>query len=152
VCNKFVKGGSGLGSRGRKSIAELMITDSSTGIINRPDAPYDLTDIESDEWRAIVSSMPPEHFARIHYPMLSQLCRHIVAARRVAQMVEQCARQKKLNRVEFASLLALQAAESAAIIRLCRSMRLTQQSIYRADATGRLRPTAMLKAPWEPDD
>jgi len=106
-------------------MTELM-SDGSTSVIQRPDAPYTLTDAESDEWRAIVSSMPPEHFARTHYPMLTQLCRHIVASRRVAQLIEAVCKQKKLNRAELASLLALQAAESSAIIRLCRSMRLTQ--------------------------
>ena len=64
-----------VGSRGRKSMTDLMI-DGSTSVIQRPDAPYDLTDAGADEWRAIVASMPPEHFARIHYPMLTQLCRH----------------------------------------------------------------------------
>jgi hypothetical protein len=129
-----------------------MITDTSAAITQRADAPYDLTDVESDEWRAIVASMPPEHFARIHYPMLSQLCRHVVASRRIAQLIEQCAKQKKLNRLEFASLLAMQAVESSAIIRLCRSMRLTQQSTKRSDATKQLRPVGIMKAPWEPDD
>jgi hypothetical protein len=108
-----------------------MIVDDP-GIIQRPDAPYNLTDVESDEWRAIVASMQPDYFARSHYPMLSQLCRHIVASNRVAQLIESVCKQKKLNRVELASLLALQAAESSAIVRLSRSMRLTQQSVYRA--------------------
>ena len=140
-----------MGSRGRKSITDLMI-DGSTSVIQRPDAPSTLTDAEADEWRAIVASMPPEHFARIHYPMLTQLCRHVVASRRIAQLIEAVCKQKKLNRAELASLLALQAAESSAIIRLCRSMRLTQQSIYKANNTGKLRPVGMMKAPWDPDD
>jgi hypothetical protein len=110
-------------------MTDLMI-DGSTTVIQRPDAPYDLTDEESDEWRAIVASMPADHFARTHYPMLTQLCRHTVASRRVAQLVQQCIKQKKFNRIEYASLLAMHAAESAAIIRLCRSMRLTQQSSW----------------------
>lgn len=139
-----------MGFRGRKSIADLMISDGPNGVINRPDAPYTLTDPEADEWRAIVASMPPEHFARTHYPMLTQLCRHIVASRRVAQLIESVCKQKKLNRAELASLLALQAAESSAIIRLCRSMRLTQQSVIRADATKQLRGRRVTN-PWDPE-
>jgi hypothetical protein len=136
-----------VGRRGPKSLADVMVAESPAGILNRPDAPYDLTDVEADEWRAIVASMPPEHFARIHYPMLAQLCRHVVASRRVSQLIEHCCKQKKFDRAEYASLSNMQASESAAIIRLCRSMRLTQQSIYRANATGQLRPTAMIDAP-----
>jgi len=136
-----------LGKRGPKSIADLMIADGPNGVIaSRPDAPYTLTDAEADEWRAIVASMPPEHFARTHYPMLTQLCRHKVASNRVAQLIEAVCRQNKLNRAEYASLLAMQATETSAIIRLRRSMRLTQQSIYRADSA-KHRPVAMIKAP-----
>jgi hypothetical protein len=110
-----------------------MIADGPDGVVgSRPDAPYDLIDAAADEWRAIVASMPPEHFSRSHYPMLTQLWRHIVASRRIAQLIEAVRKAKKLNRVELASLLAMQAVESSAIIRLCRSMRLTQQSVIRA--------------------
>jgi hypothetical protein len=73
----------------------MINADGSTAVVSRADAPYDLTDEESDEWRAIVASMPAEHFARIHYPMLTQLCRHTGAARRVAQLIRQCVKQKK---------------------------------------------------------
>jgi len=139
-----------LGSRGRKSIADLMI-DGSTAVIQRPDAPYTLTDAEADEWRAIVASMPPEHFARIHYPMLTQLCRHKVQSDRVAQLIEAVCKQKKVCRAEYAALLAMQAVETSAIIRLQRSMRLTHQALYRAESA-KPRPVAMVKAPWDPDD
>jgi hypothetical protein len=54
-----------------------MISDGPNGVIgNRPDAPYDLADAGAEVWRAIVASMPAEHFAPSHYPMLTQLCRH----------------------------------------------------------------------------
>jgi len=132
-------------------MSELMI-DGSTSVIQRPDAPYTLTDAEADEWRAIVASMQPEHFSRVHYPMLTQLCRHKVQSDRIGQLIEKCAtKNKAFNRAEYASLLAMQATETSSIIRLMRSMRLTQQSLYRGE-TAKLRPAAMIKAPWEPDD
>jgi|SRR6266566_73531 len=129
----------------------MMVIDDTSAIATRPDAPYNLTDAEADEWRAIVSSMPPEHFARSHYPMLTQLCRHKMQSDRIAQLVEATCKQKKLNRCEYASLLAMQAVETSAIIRLERSMRLTHQALYRGE-TAKLRPVAMVKAPWEKDD
>jgi hypothetical protein len=140
-----------LGKRGPKSMSELMISDGPNGIINRPDAPYTLTDAEADEWKAVVASMPPEHFARIHYSMLTQLCRHKVQSDRIGQLIEAVCKQKKLNQVEYDHLLTMQARETSSIIRLMRSMRLTQQSLYRGE-TAKLRPVAMVKAPWEPDD
>lgn len=131
-----------------------MITDSPAGIINRPDAPYDLTDEEADEWRAVVASMPADHFARSHYPILAQYCRHVIASRRIAQLVERCCKNsKKFDREELKELLKMQATESLAIMRLARSMRLTHQAIYKANATGALRPVqSMAKAPWDKDD
>ena len=138
-----------MGTRGRPSMASLMVPDSSE-FIQRPDAPYDLTDEQAEEWRAIVGTMDPGHFMRGNYPLLAQLCRHIVNARRLAQLIEQCAKQKKLNRVEFASLLAMQAVESSAIIRLCRSMRLTQQAVKRLETT-RHPKGERVKKPWDPE-
>jgi hypothetical protein len=66
-----------MGARGRKSMAALMVPENPAEIIRRPEAPDDLTDEQSEEWCAIVSTMPPEHFMRGNYPLLSQLCRHI---------------------------------------------------------------------------
>jgi hypothetical protein len=74
-------------------------------------------------------------FMRGNYALLSQYCRHVVAARRVAQLINLAAKEKEFDRKEFGALLQLQATESAAITRLLRSMRLTQQSVLRAETT-----------------
>ena len=127
-------------------MAELMVSEDRAEIIRRPEAPYDLTDEQSEEWHAIVNTMPADHFMRGNYPLLAQLCRHIVSARRVAHLVERVANEKVLDLKELSALLQLQAAESASITRLSRSMRLTQQSIMRAETTRH--PTAQLARPW----
>lgn len=137
-----------MGDRGRKSIAALSVTSSPLESVQRPDAPYDLTDVEADEWRAIVSSLPADWFDRGNFPLLTQLCRHVSAARRVAQLIEQAAASKDFDRKEFIELLARQEAESRAISALLRSMRLTQQSIMRAETAKR--PKASRK-PWDAD-
>ena len=143
-----------MGRRGPKSMADLLIADSPAGIVNRPDAPYDFTDEESDVWRTVVNSMLADHFAPSHYPILAQYCRHVIASRRIAQLVERCCENtKKFNREELKELLKMQATESLANMRLARSMRLTHQAIYKANATGALRPVQVLaKAPWDKDD
>lgn len=136
--------------RGRRSMSELMIAEGPNGVIGeRPDAPYDLGDLEADEWRAIVAAMPSGYFARTHYPMLTQLCRHIVASRRIDQLIATCCRKKKFDREEYASLLKIQSRESVMIVRLQRSMRLTQSSVMHRTATKQLRPESQLiDAPW----
>ena len=138
-----------MGTRGRPSMASLMVPDSSE-FIQRPDAPYDLTDEQAEEWRAIVGTMDPGHFMRGNYPLLAQLCRHIVNARRLAQLIEQCAKEKDFDRKEFGILLQLEATESAAIMRLSRSMRLTQQAVKRLETT-RHPKGERVKNPWDPE-
>jgi len=130
-------------------MASLMVPDSSE-FIQRPDAPYDLTDEQAEEWRAIVGTMDPGHFMRGNYPLLAQLCRHIVNARRLAQLIEQCAKEKDFDRKEFGVLLQLEATESAAILRLSRSMRLTQQAVKRLETT-RHPKGERVKNPWDPE-
>jgi DNA-binding phage protein len=59
-------------------------------------------------------------------------------------MMPECMR--KIDHAQLASFHAMQAVESTNIIRLARSMRLTHQTIYRADST-KHRP--VLPAPWQ---
>jgi hypothetical protein len=123
----------------------------------RPDAPYHLNDDEAEEWRAIVSSMPVGHFARCHYSMLEQLCRHNVAARWVGGLIVTLRKQKKIDPQRLAQLLTLQDRETKTIVYLMRSMRLTQQSVYRA-VSKNIRPLqvadsdALINQPWEDDE
>ena len=139
-----------VGVRGRKSIAELLVAETPAEVVRRPGPPYDLTVEQSEEWRAIGSTMPADHFMRGNYPLLSQLCRHIVSSRRIAQLIEQVANKKVLDLKELTALHQLQAAESASITRLSRSMRLTQQSIMRAETTKH--PKVQTKLPWDREE
>ena len=141
-----------MGRRGRMSMSELMVPAGVVmEIAQRPDAPYELTDQEAEEWRAIVLAMPPDHFARCNFPLLVQLCRHIVASRRVAQLAETAASKRDFDRREYMILLQMQATESAAIMRLSRSMRLTQQALKRPELAC-LRPVNLTPPPWEDHD
>jgi predicted chitinase len=87
---------------------------------------------------------------RGNYALLTQYCRHVIAARRIAQLIEQVAKQKDLDRRELASLLAQQSQESLAIGRLLRSMRLSQQSIMRAETTRH--PMGQTRRPWDREE
>jgi hypothetical protein len=87
---------------------------------------------------------------RGNYPLLAQLCRHVVNARRVAQLIEEAAKEKEFDRREYMILLQMQATESAAIMRLSRSMRLTQRAVKRAETTKH--PLGQTKRPWDPEE
>ena len=137
--------------RGRVSMAELMVPDNPTEIIQRPDAPYELNDEEADEWRSIVQTMPADHFMRGNFPLLVQLCRHIVSSRRVAQLISAAVKAKPFDARAYGQLLIMQSTESAAIMRLSRSMRLTQQSVMRPETTKHPK-NKFARAPWDRGD
>ena len=137
--------------RGRKSAAALLVGPIK---IDRLEPPYTLTDAEVVIWRMITAAMPSDHFAPSHIPLLTQLCRHVVASDRVSMLIEAICKARKLSTTELQSLLATQSAESSAIVRIMRSLRLTPQSLYRAE-TAKLRPLLTSpRPPWHrsPDD
>lgn len=138
-----------MAKRGRKSTASLatVTKESLIEAIPRPDAPYDLTDEQSEEWRAVVNRLPAEWFPRETWALLSQYCRHIVNARRVAQLVGQAEHRKNLDVAEYDKLLAMQEREGRAICALARAMRLTQQTSY---DKSKKKPLQVRK-PWEAD-
>lgn len=133
-------------------MAELL-TPALPDLQATADAPYDLGDEEATVWRSIVSAMPPNYFARSHYPMLAQLCRHVVASRRLDQMAANMLRKKNMKIADYDRLLKMQARESGWIMRLQRSMRLTHMSIS-VNAHKKLTPLApkAQKAPWTDEE
>lgn len=133
--------------RGRASAASLAIAAPSiVETIARPDAPYDLTDEQSEEWWAVVNRMPADWFPRETHGMLAQYCRHVVAARRVAQLVKAAESEKTLDIENYDRLLKMQEREGRAISSLATRMRISQQATVRAEQARK--PTEMEK-PWE---
>lgn len=114
-------------------------------------APYTLTDAETEIWERITASMPSDHFSPGNAPVLSQLCRHIAASDKVAMLIEMVTKKKPFNPDHFAILLRSQVAESTVINRLARSMRLTQQALYRGELV-RNRPINSVPPPWVRED
>jgi hypothetical protein len=78
--------------------------------------------------------MPADHFTPANYHLLTQLCRHVVEGRRIAQLIK-AYRKARLS-------------ESSIIQRLSCSMRLTQQSNFHQSR--RLPgPTISNRNPWD---
>jgi len=75
------------GQRGRRSAAALTVVPLGEAV-PRQRAPAELTRDEARVWDGIVSAEPADWFSGSTRPILAQYCRHIIAARRVAGMIE----------------------------------------------------------------
>jgi hypothetical protein len=137
-----------MGTRGRKSIASLsVISSAGMEITRRPDPPNELSDEQAAEWRAIVNRMPATWFSRETQPLLAQYCRHIVAARRVHQLVTALEADEDLDFKAWADALKLQQRESSILCSLATKMRISQQSTYdKGKAKG---GSAAARKPWD---
>ena len=134
--------------RGRVSAAALsVVTPATVERLARPQPPSELSSEQGDEWRAIVARLPAEWFTRETHAMLAQYCRHVVAARRVAQLIDAEEAKSSLDVESYDRLLKMQDREGRALSSLATRMRITQHSTY--DKTKR-KPLAA-PAPWKPE-
>jgi hypothetical protein len=146
--------------RGRKSATALEVT-GAVELIERADAPYDLTDEEAGEWRAIVDGRPASYFPKETHAMLADYCRHVCKARRIAGMIQaleaavrESAQDEGKTAVEAMlgaigavdKLYAMAERETRAIASLATKMRFSQQTNIRADAA---QPPKATRKPWE---
>jgi hypothetical protein len=134
-------------TRGRDSSAsrEIAHVTGPVETVPRPDAPYDLTDEQSQEWWAIINRMPADWFPRETHPMLAQLCRHIVRARRLAHLLNEAEKAEGFDVKEYRDLLRSEEEQSRAIAALSTKMRISQQTTY---DKSKKKPTSG-KNPWE---
>jgi chaperone required for assembly of F1-ATPase len=112
--------------------------------VQRPDAPYDLTDEQSAEWWAVVDRMPADWFPRETHALLAQYCRHVVAARRVSQLVA-AEEAGDLDLSQYDQLLKMQEREGRALSSLATRLRITQQSTL----TAKTKKPPSVRKPWE---
>lgn len=133
--------------RGKKSAAAA--AETALTVISRPDAPLDLTPEQTDEWLAIVDSLPADWFQRETWPILSQYARHIVASRRVSQLIDAEMAQHEIDLGRLDKLLAMQARETAALKAAATSMRLTQQSTWNAKSGDTAKQKRTVKRLWD---
>jgi hypothetical protein len=132
--------------RGRDSAAANEIAAiGKLETVQRPDAPYDLTDEQVDEWRAVVARLPADWFTRETHALLAQYCRHVVRARRIAQLIDQAEKSDPFDVKEYRDLLRSEEEQSRAIASLATRMRLTQQTTY---DKSKKKPASGRK-PWE---
>lgn len=122
-----------MGTRGRVSAAALsIIGPGNVEVIPRPQPPDDLTDDQAHEWRAIVNRLPADWFPRETHGMLAAYCRHVVAARKVADLIRAAEGDEETDIGNYDRLLKMQEREGRAISSLATRMRISQQSKYEA--------------------
>jgi hypothetical protein len=129
--------------RGRRSAASLLVVPAAVEQIPRQRPPAELTREQAAIWNAIVRAEPADWFPAPTRPVLVQYCRHIVAARRAAEMIKALeASIAEMSAVdganqfaitlsaseEFDRLLKMQERESRVIASLATKMRITQQA------------------------
>jgi hypothetical protein len=136
-----------MGNRGRKSADSLLIAASPIQSVERQRPPHELTDEEVEVWASVVACEPADWFSASTRPLLAQYCRHVVQARRVAELIERATGDPNLDVRDYQRLLHMQDVESKAIMLLATKMRLCQQSTTNHRGNPKRQSTA--KNPWE---
>lgn len=152
-----------MATRGRRSLAAL--TTSPVERIDRLPPPIYLSKEQKAEWIEIVNTMPAEHFMRGNQGLLEQYCCHMVTARHLNMMINHAEsstkkyastpkgrREKAADARFLLSMYKQQKEESLCISRLLTCMRLTQQSIKRAETTKHPKGGRRNAKPWEEDE
>lgn len=132
----------------RTSAAALTVVtpDGEITCESRAFPPAELTDEQRAEWLAVVNRLPADWFPRETHGMLAQYCRHVVAARRISQLIQAFESQDKLDIQEYDRLLKMQEREGRAISSLATRMRMSQQATSSAD---KRKPGQKAPKPWE---
>lgn len=141
-----------MAARGKQSAAALAVV-TPAGIDQRLAPPANLTPAQKAEWVSIINSRPADWFGPENAASLIQYCRHKVQADLIAQQLEEfdpawLVDDDGLKRYD--KLGAMLERETRTINALMRSMRLTQQSMIRADKA--VPNQGKGKKPWQLDD
>jgi hypothetical protein len=137
-----------MGNRGRPSSAALSVVPPLTGPIvstPRPAPPADLTPEQADEWLAVTGRMPADWFPRETFGLLSQYCRHVVAARRIADLIGRLEAKEEFEMEEYDRLLKMQDREGRALSSLAIRMRIAQHAQYDKKKT----KGSVAQRPWD---
>lgn len=140
--------------RGRVGAASREITPvAMIEIVPRQKPPHDLTDEETEIWADVVNAEAADWFSPSTRPLLAQYARHVVHARRIAELLEKATgdvdpdtKKPTLQISDYDRLLKMQQRESLVIATLATKMRISQQST--TNHRGNKKPTASRK-PWE---
>lgn len=123
-----------------------MVTPQPIEVVERIKPPHDLTGEEVDIWAATVSAYPADWFTTGNAPLLAQLCRHTIHARRIAALIERTIAGTQFEIGEYDLLLKMQERESRAMASLQTKLRLTPQATTNHRGN---KQTVVSLDPWE---
>ena len=144
-----------MAKRGRKSAAELALTDIPVVDVSRrmpPPPPSELSDAQAAVWRDAASCMSGDWLHRGAHAVLIDYCRHVCRSRllevQIAQFQQEwIAADGGLERLD--RLLAMAERESKAAIACARALRLTPQAQMHPRVAGRrLAEVSPYPSPW----
>lgn len=146
-----------MGSRGKKSSAELATVAPVPLNAHRPAPPEGLSERASAVWKDVVGTAPLGWFSRAQYPILIAYCRHAACAEALAEQITgfQINWIKEDGGVErLNKLLAMAERETRALTACARAMRITKQAQIEPRGAGRrVAATLQTGKPWEtPED
>lgn len=136
--------------RGRKSADAIIATAFLPGgDAARIEAGERLTQEQAIVFAEIVESVPGAFFSQEQAPLVCQLARHIISARRLAIYIDN---RERLDTPEdeladYFRALGERRKETAAITSIMRALRLTNQSRYRPERAANAAATP--PRPWE---
>jgi hypothetical protein len=111
-----------------------------------------MNDEETEVWAHVVAAEPADWFSTSNAPLLAQYCRHVVHAKRIAEIIEKtlCDLDRPPSIEEYNLLLKMQERETRVITVLATKMRLSQQSTRTHRGNSRSRTATTV--PWQIDD
>lgn len=131
--------------RGRKQNLSV-VNDAPISAQERPEPTADLTPEQRIVWITVVNSLPAEWFRDEAHGVLSQYCKHVVAAQHVAELITDFEAGDDINVSDYDKLLKMQERESRMIASLGTKLRITPQSTWSPQKT---KGTKKVKSPWD---
>ncbi len=118
-----------MGARGRPSRAKLSVVAFEEAEARRPGPPADLAADPAKVWRDLVASLPADWVSVANAPLMAAFCRHVTAARRIAELIEVEEKSDAFNLASYGQLLSMQERESRAMATLATKLRLARSSV-----------------------
>jgi hypothetical protein len=132
--------------RGKKATADLEVVPLFE-IGAKPPPPADMPKLQADVWRSVVDAMPPRWFDRGTFPVLTGLCRHVVAADKIWPRYEKALDDDSDDAERLGRMYR---RETAAIERASADLRLTKIArLARTNETERQKFNQPLGKAWE---
>jgi hypothetical protein len=115
--------------RGRRSTAQLSVITIPG---QRHEPPRGLTKPQAAVWRSVVATKPSDWFSVDTHPLLAAYCRHTATADVLAAKID-AIETEAADCSDYKTLLSQRDRETAALLKLAQSMRLTQYSRFKSE-------------------